>query len=185
MKLIAILVCLSGLLDAATYRINGFVSGTPSVTVTLSGGASASMVTVSNGSYYFLNLADNKTYTITPQKAGYTFEPASITVSFTATASGASITGINFIATASNPPAAHSVTLSWNASTSPSISGYKVYRGTASGGPYTQVATGLTSTSYLDNAVSAGATYFYVTTAYNTDGESVYSNEAAAVVPTP
>ncbi len=81
----------------------------------------------------------------------------------------------------------HAVTINWTASTSPSVSGYNVYRGTTSGGPYTKVNTALVTTvAYTDNTASAGKTYYYVTTAVDTSGmESGYSNEAVASVPTP
>jgi fibronectin type 3 domain-containing protein len=78
-----------------------------------------------------------------------------------------------------------SVTLSWVASTSPDIAGYNVYRGTVSGGPYAQLNSSLVpGTTYLDASVLPGSTYFYVTTAVNTSNtQSVYSNEAEAIVP--
>ncbi len=80
----------------------------------------------------------------------------------------------------------HSVTLDWTASTS-TVAGYNVYRGTTSGGPYTIVNTSLvTGTTYIDNAVASGQTYYYVTTAVDaSDNQSAYSNEAQAVVPYP
>jgi hypothetical protein len=82
----------------------------------------------------------------------------------------------------------HSVALSWTASSSLSISGYNVYRSTASGGTYTKINTSLVvPTSYTDNSVQAGQTYFYVATAVDTSGiESVYSSPPQqAVIPTP
>jgi fibronectin type 3 domain-containing protein len=80
---------------------------------------------------------------------------------------------------------AHTVGLNWTASTSPSIQGYNAYRGTTAGGPYTKVNSALTSgTTYVDNGVTAGKTYYYVVTAVDATGaESGYSNEAAAVIP--
>ncbi|MCX6634436.1 MAG: fibronectin type III domain-containing protein [Acidobacteria bacterium] len=80
----------------------------------------------------------------------------------------------------------HSVSLSWVASTSP-VAGYNVYRGTASGGPYTKLNSSLaTGTSYVDTTVLAGQTYYYVVTAVDaSNNSSVYSNEAQAVVPSP
>ncbi len=79
----------------------------------------------------------------------------------------------------------HSVTLSWTASTSPGIAGYNAYRATVSGGPYTLLNSGLVAnTTYSDQTVQSGLTYYYVTTAVDSQGvESVYSNEAAATVP--
>ena len=81
----------------------------------------------------------------------------------------------------------HTVSLSWLASTSPTVAGYSVYRGTASGGPYTKLNSSLaTGTSYVDGAVQAGQTYYYVVTAVDAgNNSSVYSNEAQAVVPSP
>jgi Abnormal spindle-like microcephaly-assoc'd, ASPM-SPD-2-Hydin len=82
--------------------------------------------------------------------------------------------------------APHSVSLSWSASTSSGISYYNVYRGTISGGPYTLLKSGVTSTSYTDSNVQSGKIYYYVTTAVDSAGlESVYSNQATAVVPMP
>jgi hypothetical protein len=82
--------------------------------------------------------------------------------------------------------APHSVTLSWSASTSSGVSYYNVYRGTVSGGPYSLVKSGVTSASYTDPNVQSGKTYYYVTTAVDSAGaESVYSNQATAVIPMP
>jgi len=82
---------------------------------------------------------------------------------------------------------AHSVTLSWTASTSSGVMGYNVYRGGQSGGPYTVLNPALVSgTIYEDSTVQAGQTYYYVTAAVNSKGvESTYSNQVAAVVPSP
>ena len=80
----------------------------------------------------------------------------------------------------------HSVSLSWTASAS-TVTGYNVYRGTTSGGPYTQLNSSLvTATSYTDSSVLPGMTYFYVATAVGTSNEdSAYSNQASATVPSP
>jgi fibronectin type 3 domain-containing protein len=79
------------------------------------------------------------------------------------------------------------VSLTWTASTSSNVTGYNVYRGPTSGGPYTSLTgSPVSSTSYTDTAVQSGQTYYYVTTAVDSDGnESTYSNQAQAVVPTP
>ena len=79
----------------------------------------------------------------------------------------------------------HRVGLSWAPSKS-TVTGYNVYRGTASGGPYSKLnSQSVVNTSYTDSSVSSGKTYFYVTTAVNSSGESVKSNEVRAVIPTP
>jgi Abnormal spindle-like microcephaly-assoc'd, ASPM-SPD-2-Hydin/Protein of unknown function (DUF1573) len=81
---------------------------------------------------------------------------------------------------------AHSVSLSWTASTS-NVVGYNVYRSTTSGGPYTLITSAsVTGTTYTDSSVQAGVTYFYVVTAVDSNGnESAFSNEASVAVPTP
>ena len=83
--------------------------------------------------------------------------------------------------------AAHSVTLTWRASTSSGVTGYNVFRSQSSGGPYTQVNSSVISgTSYVDSSVTAGQTYYYVATAVGASGTpSSYSNEAPAAVPSP
>ena len=80
----------------------------------------------------------------------------------------------------------HTVTLTWVASPS-SVSGYNVYRGTVSGGPYTKINTALeAATNYVDNTVQSGTTYFYVVTSVDSSGvESAFSNQVTVVVPTP
>jgi hypothetical protein len=79
----------------------------------------------------------------------------------------------------------HSVDLSWTASSSQNVVGYNIYRGNQSGGPYAKINSSLdSSTSYTDSSVTDGNTYYYVTTAVNSDNEeSVYSNQAQATIP--
>jgi hypothetical protein len=81
----------------------------------------------------------------------------------------------------------HSVTLNWTSSPSPNVTGYHVYRGAKSGGPYTKLTSSpVGATSFVDITVQAGQTYYYVTTAVdNGNIESVYSNQATAVIPSP
>jgi hypothetical protein len=65
------------------------------------------------------------------------------------------------------------------------IAGYNVYRGTKSGGPYSQINDSLVgSTDYIDSKVVRGKTYYYVTNEVNEQGErSSFSNEVKAAVP--
>ena len=74
--------------------------------------------------------------------------------------------------------------LSWDASAS-QVVGYNVYRGITNGGPYTLLTSSLQpTTTYADNTVVPGTTYFYVATAVGQDTvESVFSNQITAVVP--
>jgi hypothetical protein len=119
------------------------------------------------------------------------------TVTFTPPAAGSSPGGISFVSNASDASlqqtfsgagtqttSLHNVSLTWNPSTS-TVSGYNLYRGTQSGGPYSRMnSTLLSGTSYDDSGVQSGRNYFYVSTAVDaSNNESAFSNEAAAAIP--
>jgi carboxypeptidase T len=70
------------------------------------------------------------------------------------------------------------VGLAWTAASG--ATGYRVHRGTASGGPYTTLPGSPAGTSFTDNGLANGTTYFYVVTATNGVGEGASSNEASA-----
>jgi hypothetical protein len=70
------------------------------------------------------------------------------------------------------------VTLNWNASDG--ATSYNVKRSTTSGGSYSTIATGVTTTSYTNTGLVNGTTYYYVVSAVNANGESPNSNEASA-----
>ncbi|HSM86585.1 MAG TPA: choice-of-anchor D domain-containing protein [Candidatus Limnocylindrales bacterium] len=85
-------------------------------------------------------------------------------------------------------PVAHSVDISWTASTTSPLQGYNVYRSPVSGGPYAKISPALSSTTliFTDTSVVSGQKYFYVVTALDTSGvESVASNEVPVTVPVP
>src|SRR5262245_15401844 len=61
--------------------------------------------------------------------------------------------------------------------------GFKIERKTSTTS-YTQIAqVGANSTTYIDYSVTPGATYCYRVRAYNTAGNSAYSNEPCGTVP--
>ena len=62
----------------------------------------------------------------------------------------------------------------------PGATSYNIKRTSRSGGPYTPVATDVTSTTYSDSIVKNGVVYFYVVSASNFGGESADSAEASA-----
>jgi len=157
--------------------------------------ASGSGVTVSSVT------SSNPEFTVTGLSLPVTLnagQSAPFTLTFTPQSSGAASGTIIFSSNASNPTVAasvagtgtpapqHSVSLSWAASTS-TVAGYNVYRGTQTGGPYALInGSPDASTTYTDTSVQAGQTYYYVVTAVDSSGtESVYSNQAQALIPTP
>ena len=118
-----------------------------------------------------------------------------VTIQFAPSSSGTDSAKAGFISDAKDSPTiepltgtgvaqdAHSVSLSWN-SVQTAV-GYNVYRGNAKAGPFQEMNSSLdASTNYTDYTVVDGDTYYYVTTAVNTQGaESGYSNVAKAVIP--
>ena len=79
---------------AQNFSISGSLSTAgANATVALSGGATASTTADTSGNYSFAGLG-NGTYTVTPTKTGYLFNPTSQTT----TVAGANVTGLNFTA---------------------------------------------------------------------------------------
>jgi autotransporter-associated beta strand protein len=80
-------------------------------------------------------------------------------------------------ATAGNTQA----TLNWNVSTS--ATSYVIERASVTGGPYTTIASGVTTNSYTDTSVANGLTYYYVVAAMNSNGVGPQSMEANTTLP--
>jgi N-acetylneuraminic acid mutarotase/fibronectin type 3 domain-containing protein len=76
------------------------------------------------------------------------------------------------------------IALTWNASAG--ATGYNVYRSTtpavSTDGTPLNGSTPLTATSFTDAAVTAGVTYYYVTTAVNSAGSSPASSAVSATI---
>ncbi len=118
----------------------------------------------------------------------------SLNVAFTPQASGNPSAMLSFASNAADSPT-HSalvgtgtvafVSLSWIASTSPEVTGYNIYRKTSSTGSYARINSKLDpNTNYTDATVIHGTTYYYATTAVNSNGkESEYSSAIEVVVP--
>jgi hypothetical protein len=163
---------------------------TQSGSLTASGGSVTVSSSSSNNSAFTLGgftlpvtLAAGQNLPFTVTFAPTSTATASANISFfTSNSSSASET-----ASGSGATIQHAVDLSWSASTSTSVSGYNVYRGTVSGGPYTRITSALDfSLNYSDSTVQSGKTYYYVTTAVDSSGaESSYSSQVQAVIPFP
>ena len=76
------------------------------------------------------------------------------------------------------PASAAQLSLNWTDNSGGTAS-FKVERKSGPAGPYAQIATtGFGVTSYVDSSVLAGSTYCYRVRAWNSGGDSEYSNEA-------
>jgi len=123
--------------------------------------------------------------TFTPTQAGARSASLTITDNATGSPQSVSLSGTGILApptnlTATATAGSGSVSLMWTASTSATVTGYNVYRSATTGGPYTQIASAVATTSYTDPALPNG-TYYYVVTAVDASAnESAKSNEAFA-----
>jgi Concanavalin A-like lectin/glucanases superfamily/Abnormal spindle-like microcephaly-assoc'd, ASPM-SPD-2-Hydin/Immunoglobulin domain len=168
-------------------NVNLGSSSTLPVTLTNTGNSAVTIASVTVTGTEF------STSGLTPPVTLTTGQSAPLNVVFAPTTSGGVSGSIAVVSNATNSPAtitlsgsAHSVDLSWTASTSV-VTGYNVYRGTTSGGPYLRLNTSLVPIlSYTDSTVQSGQTYFYVVTAVDSNNiESVFSNEISGTIPIP
>jgi kumamolisin len=135
------------------------------------GGPYTLLVHATSDSYSNTGLAANTTYYYVVQATTSTTTSAD---SGQASATSLAPTPASLVATAVSTS---QINLSWSASAG--ATGYVVLRGSASGGPYTSVATPTTTT--WDNAgLSAGTAYYYVVESSSTHGSSPNSNVATA-----
>jgi Abnormal spindle-like microcephaly-assoc'd, ASPM-SPD-2-Hydin/Protein of unknown function (DUF1573) len=171
-------------------NVNTGSSSTMSVTVTNSGNAGVTVSQISeSGTGFTLSGAgtpvtiaagQSMTFSVIFSPTATGTDSGTVTVASTATGSPTSIalsgTGVQ--------AAAHSVSLTWVASTS-TVSGYNVYRSTTSGSSYAKINSSLVAAlTYDDTTVQSGTTYYYVVTAVDSSGnESSDSNQATAVIP--
>ncbi len=123
-------------------------------------------------------------------------QSTTLTSTFSPSASGAAAGSITVSSNASNSPSSisltgmgvaavnHTVTLNWSAAVA-GVTGFNAYSSSTSGGPYTKLTFNpLTSPNYTDSSVQSGRTYYYVVTAVDASSqESGYSTEVAAVMP--
>lgn len=197
-------ISLSGTGVAATFLLTASPTSLSFSNVAV-GNSSAQTVTLTNTGNSSVTIsqinptgAGFSTSGLTPPVSLTAGQSTSFSVVFAPAASGTVTGSMSVVSTATNSPAVvslsgsgfvplpHSVSLSWGASTS-TVVGYNIYRGNQSGGPYTKLNSSVVpGTTYTDSTVQSGQMYFYVATALDSNNvESVFSNEASAVIPIP
>jgi fibronectin type 3 domain-containing protein len=158
----------SAVAGATGYRVyRGVTSGGPYTQIASPTGTSYSNTGLSNGTTYHYVV---RAYNATLESVN------SVQVSATPTAVPAVPTGV--AAAAGNG----SVAVSWGAVSG--ATGYRVLRGSTSGGPYTLIASP-TTTSYSNTGLTNGTTYYYVVRAFNGTQESANSAQVSATPSAP
>jgi fibronectin type 3 domain-containing protein len=155
------------------YKVyRGTTSGGETLLTTVGNVSSFDDTAVTNGNtYYYQVSAVNGVGEGSPSNE----------VSATPQAGGAGVPSAPQNLTA-GPAKGKGVQLSWSPPSTDGgspITGYNIYRGTASGGEALLTSVG-NVTSYKDTSTSRGATYYYYVTAVNAVGEGPKSNEASA-----
>ncbi|WP_446744406.1 DUF4082 domain-containing protein [Silvibacterium acidisoli] len=156
---------------AQTFTISGTISGTggSGATVRLTGASTATVTASSTGTYSFTGLV-NGSYTVTPSRTGFTFSPASRTM----TISGANTTA-NFTATALTFSLSGTISGTGGAGATVRLSGASTATATASsGGTYT--FTGLVSGSYTVTPSKTGFTFSPAAAAVTINGANATAN---------
>jgi hypothetical protein len=196
-------VALSGTGIAATLNLNISPTSLSFGSITTSTFSTPQNVTITNTGNSNVTISQigvtGAGYSITGGGAPVTLSPLqtlTLTALFSPTVAGSVNGSISIVSNANGSPASvslsgtgvapvqHSVALTLQAGTS-TVSGYNVYRSTASGTGYIKLNSSLVSSlTYTDSSVQNGTTYFYVATAVDSGGtESSYSNEMQAVIP--
>jgi hypothetical protein len=167
-------------------------SGTSQLTVKNTGNtdASISKVTVtgtgfvlaSSAASVILDPSQTESYTVNfdPKAAG------SLTGTLTITSNAAnSPLNIALSGTGLAANSTHTVALTWERSSTSSVTGYFVYRGTKPSGPFAQLnSSPESSPSYSDSTVSSGQVYYYYVTAVDSSNiQSADSNEVSVTIP--
>jgi hypothetical protein len=185
---------------SATYSLNSSVNtinfgsvnvssnDTQNITLTNTGSANVTIAQVLVAGAGF-NSSNAGGITLAPGQS------TAITSTFAPSATGAASGSVTVSSNATNSPSiislsgngtagSHSVVLSWN-NNSTSVAGYNTYSSTVSGGPYGRMsATSMASPTYTDTTVQSGRTYYYVVTALDANGtESAKSTEVSALIP--
>jgi hypothetical protein len=158
-----------------------------SLTITNSGGAVTNFTSVSDQPWLQVSPATGTwplAIQVSPSISGLSAGNYVGHITCTATGSSSSSVVVTVTLSVSAAPIQHRVDLSWSPSTSSNVVSYRIYRSTTSGGSYGLEASAITGLTYIDSSVQSGATYYYVATDVDQQGqESAYSAEVKLVIP--
>lgn len=152
---------------ATSYNVKrGTIFGGPYIVIGNVVGTNYTDAAVANGTDYYyvvsaLNAAGEGTNSVQASVSAQIFTP-----------SGLSAT----------PISSNQVSLTWNTFTD--ATSYNIKSSPTSGGPYTTIASGVSTPNYTDN-VAVGMKYYYVVSAVSGDAETPNSAEASINLPYP
>ncbi len=159
---------------ATTYSVKrSLTSGGPYTQVASVTSVSYTDSTVSNGTAYFYVVSAVNSGGESVNSSQASASPTAPATNPTNPTPAAPGIPAGLTASAGNAQAS----LTWSATSG--ATSYHVKRGTANGGPYTQIAAP-TSAAYIDKSVTNGTTYYYVVSALNSTGESANSTQVVA-----
>ncbi|MDR2592209.1 MAG: fibronectin type III domain-containing protein, partial [Chitinispirillales bacterium] len=148
--------------------------------------------TSSSGTYSYVTSTTSTSYTNTGLSSGTTYYYKVSAYNSAGESSYSSYASATTMTTSVSVPAApssvfasaessSSIDVSWSSVSG--ATGYNVYRSMSSTGTYSYVGS-TTYTSYTNDELSSGTTYYYKVSAYNNAGESSYSSYAYATTTT-
>lgn len=176
--------------SVAFGTVNLNTSNSQSVSLQNTGNSKITVFAVTSTGAGFSDSGVNVGLVLTPNQS------ATLTITFDPTTAGAASGSVAITSNAANSPqtvsltgtaaTSHAVELAWTVSSSSSVVGYNIYRGTVSGTYSKLNASPVANPSYTDSTVQSGQniTYYYVVTSVDPAGaESTDSNQATATVP--
>lgn len=159
--------------SSQTFNITNTGQGTLNWTAS----ASASWLSISPASGATTTQSDVIRVTVNPTGLTTNVYTAPVTISASGATNSPQQELVTLMITA---PASGKATLTWDPETS--VTGYKVYAGTSSHAYGAPVDVGNVTTFQVFN-LQSGTIYYFAVTAYNSNGESGYSNEASKNIP--
>jgi cellulose 1,4-beta-cellobiosidase len=186
-------------LSSSTHYISGLAQTTNSASWTGTGTANAwnnspdisAIITeligqagwASGNAMLFILLAGNATGFTIEDYDGSSSEAAELSITYTTSSAPGQVTGLTVTGDATNPTTA--LDLSWSAA-SGSPTSYTIQRASTKGGTFSNLATGVTGTTYTDSSLTPGTEYAYQVAGVNGGGTGTYSTAVAyATAPGP
>jgi hypothetical protein len=175
--------CLANIAITTTTLPNGTVDTAYSEVIKASGGCTPYKWAIASGSLPAGVTAKASSTTTALDLSGKPTKAATYSFAVKATGCGGNTSQVSYKIVV-QATAEHVVDLSWKASTSSDVSGYNIYRGATATTMKKVNSSPIASTAYTDSSVANGSTYYYATTAVDTEGrESSQTPAVKAVVP--